>query len=179
MIFGSNPNVSNYFLIKKELLNIKILSFDQSTSSTGYAILGITNNDIKLKEYGLIEQKSKDKDKLTKMMRQICELICTYAPDYVVIEDTFMSINATSLKELCKLQGAIIYQCSINNIPITIYSPTHWRKCVGFEKVKGLKRAELKEKSKELVFNKFNIQVQDDISDAICIGMAYAIENLL
>lgn len=159
-------------------MNIRVLAFDQSTESTGYAILETLKDNMKLKKYGLIEQKTKDKEKkLTNMMKQICEVIHSTNPDCVVIEDTFMCNNTVTLKGLCKLQGAIIFYCSLNNIPITISYPTHWRKCVGFEKIKGLKRPELKKKSKELVYEKFNIQVQDDISDAICIGIAYIIEN--
>ena len=42
---------------------------------------------------------------------------------------------------------------------------------------RGIKRENLKKASIELVKNTFNMQVNDDVSDAICIGMAYIKQN--
>ena len=44
---------------------------------------------------------------------------------------------------------------------------------MGIHTGKGIKRDELKKKSQFLVKNIYNIDVNDDISDAICIGIAY------
>lgn len=48
-----------------------------------------------------------------------------------------------------------------------------WRKECGIKTGAGIKRETLKKKDIEFVKNNFNIDVNDDVADAICIGYAY------
>jgi len=50
---------------------------------------------------------------------------------------------------------------------------SHWRKICGIRTGRGVRRDTLKKASQDLVKNTYNIEVNDDESDAICLGMAY------
>lgn len=159
-----------------EVININILAFDQSTSLTGYAYF----QEGKLISYGLIDCRDRKSNKFVgiyNMMKIICEKISEFSPDIVVFEDTIFSSNAKTLKDLSKIQGAILYYCFIHGIESKSYLPAQWRKLLGMQK-KGAKRKELKETAQSFVRDSFNIKVNEDMADAICIGSAYLNELL-
>ena len=56
---------------------------------------------------------------------------------------------------------------------IELYAASHWRSVVNIKTGKGIKRENLKIASQNLVKAIYNIDVNDDISDAICLGIAY------
>ena len=152
----------------------KILAFDQATALTGYASFNVDGYIAQLKNYGLINcTQSSNHTGIENMMKLVCEKISEECPDVVVIEETVLQNNASTLKSLSKLQGSIIYYCYINKIKLEIYYPTHWRKMVGFEQTKGLKRPQLKKMAQDIAKSKYDISVPEDIADAICIGTAY------
>ena len=51
--------------------------------------------------------------------------------------------------------------------------PSEWRSVCGLKTGRGIKREELKKQDIEFAANKYNIQVNDDIADAIGIGYAW------
>lgn len=157
---------------------MNILSFDQSSAKTGYAYF--ENND--LIQYGLIDCSSNKKNKednhtgLEAMMKEIGDTITHFHPDIVIMEDTIMQSNAVTLKKLAKLQGMIIYKCYIDNIKLEVSFPAHWRKELGMSQTKDgkkLKRPQLKQLALNYVKDTFEIDVSEDVADAICIGEAY------
>lgn len=162
--------------IVKELQNMviqmsKILAIDQSTVKTGVAIF----EDNKLQRYDLIDlHKNKDSDKRFKnMCLELCVWIKEVKPENVVFEDVNLQTNVATLRLLAQLQGVIIGNCLLNNIPYKIYKPSSWRKLLNFKQGRGVARKELKQQSKDYVKLHFDIDVNDDIADAICIGQAY------
>ena len=94
----------------------------------------------------------------------------------VAIEGTYFANNAKSLIELTLIVGAVLGYCYEHSIEIKIYSATEWRKITTLNRY-AKKRSELKAISKIFVKALFNIEVGDDESDAILIGLAKVIEN--
>ena len=151
----------------------KLLSFDSSTKSTGYALF--VNG--KYKETGCLNHTSvKDADKrFVEMIKDICQVIDKYAPDIVTWETPVVMRNAQVQRFLTMIVGAIICKCIEKNIFFYSFRPTEWRKLVSDngEKIPR-KRDELKAWGKEKVVKTFNVEVEnDDESDAILIGQAY------
>lgn len=151
----------------------KILVFDQATVKTGISVF--TNNT--LQRYDLIDlHKEKSDTKFYNMCSKICEIIISEKPNYIVFEDVNFQTNAKTLILLAQLQGVIIGCCQLNHIEYTIYKPTSWRKLLGFKQGK-VERKELKQQAKDYVKNKYGLDVNDDIADAICIGEAFITEK--
>lgn len=151
----------------------KILSLDTSTKKTGYAVY----NEDRLVHYSSIDKSAiKDGDeRLRAMIKDLATLIEREAPDTVVVEETVVTRNPQTQRMLSMILGAVFGCCVINNFNYCALRPTQWRKAVRGEDEKlPRKREELKKWSVDKVIELFGInEVNDDVSDAILIGMAF------
>lgn len=153
--------------------NIKILTLDSSTSSTGWSLY-IGNN---LKDYGLINLKkiTNSEERVKTMTLTIYDLIKKINPDVVVVELTVVTRNPQVQRVLSMLLGCVAGKCYEKNILFYPLRPTEWRKLVKDKDEKlPRKRDELKLWGINKVKEIFNICIEsDDVSDAILIGLAY------
>lgn len=164
------------------MINI-LLSLDASISSTGYAIF----DEGKLVTYGKIvteKKKFKTEDlRINHICDEIKELLLNYKIDEVVCENQFVSVNKSTILILRKLIGAIVRTVNEFNIEMIYYSPAQWRSLL---KINSGKSIDKKEKAYRFLVNnniidfKFipkGVNKNNDIVDAICIGIAYIKEN--
>jgi len=157
-------------------MNNVILAIDQSTVKTGIAIFKCNEFD----KYDLIDlhkQKEDSELRFKNMCFEICVWIKETQPDYVIFEDVSLQTNVATLRLLAQLQGVIIGCCQLYDIPYKIYKPSSWRKILKFQQGRGVERKVLKQQSKDYVKKNYDLDVNDDIADAICIGQAYINEN--
>lgn len=150
---------------------IKLLSIDSSTTSTGYAIYtngqynrcgGIDFSDIK-----------DTTTRLDKMVQSLYSLIAEEKPDIIVVEKMSVERNAQTGRNLMMIIGAVYGKCIDIDIFFYDFTPSEWRKLVDPGK-KPRKREELKIWSKNKAKEIFGVEdINDDISDAILIGLAY------
>ena len=153
------------------------LSIDASTKNTGIAIF----NDSKLTHYQCISSsKTNTLKRIQYMTKAIQQIIKKYNPDRIVIQDVLpedVKHNQNVFKALIYLQAALVLKLFEYNLEPTFYTASHWRAQVGIKTGPGIKRDQLKIASKKLVNAIYNIKVNDDISDAICLGIAYIKQN--
>lgn len=153
---------------------MKILSIDGSTKSTGVAIF--QNN--KLLYYNNITVNNNNVIKrINYMTKKIKEIIQEYNPTIVVMQQVFPEYNQNVYKALIYLQAAIAIMLNQFNLQLTLYVASHWRNIIGIKTGKTIKRKQLKQISIQKVKEQYNIQVNDDIADAINIGRAYYIQH--
>lgn len=158
---------------------MKVLAIDASSKSTGIAIL----QDMKLVYYeNIIATEGSTYKRILKMKNRILQIYDKYRPTQIVMQDVLpedVKHNQTVFKVLIYLQAIIVlglYQ-TFNVQNVQFYTASHWRRLCGIKTGRGIKRESLKKASVQLVKNKFGLNVNDDISDAICLGMAYVQEN--
>lgn len=171
-----------------------LISIDGSTTKTGIAVFDYNteelidytfiapDNPYETKKEMTKQQKAEIKKnnmdyRIIEMIKGINIYLKKYKPTVIVIEDTYMGKDGYAYKKLCHIQGLVLnYSIEHKRCSIYFYSPTTWRKAVGIpnseNKIK-LKREELKKKSINLVKTIYNIDVSDDVSDSICIGLAH------
>ena len=158
-----------------------IMSLDVSTKSTGLAIFD--NN--KLISYKLITASSPDLIKrIQKITKEIQETIEEYPKiNKLILEEVrpedSIGLNTNTHRALMWAQAAIAFMVHDNYPKITmdyIY-PGTWRKDCGIKTGRGIKREMLKKADIQFVKDNYNLDVNDDIADAICIGYAYQMNN--
>lgn len=151
---------------------MKVLSFDQSTKKSGWAIF----EDGQYANSGVIDlhlSKEATEKRSEKMAVEMCKLIERNKPDVVVIEEVAMTSNPQTLKLLARIQGVAIGFCAAHNIPLHILEPTRWRSSLLIRQGPKVKREELKAQSLEFVKEHFGItNCSDDRAEAICINEA-------
>lgn len=157
-----------------------LLSLDLSTKSSGVAIF---DSDKKLIDYTCITASSTD---LIKRIYKIIDELKLFCQKYnnidtVVIEEVrpegnqYGVGNQKTHKALMYLQAALIFFMHDNypKIKIEYLYPSEWRSRCGLHTGRGIKREELKKADIAFVKKVYNINVNDDIADAIGIGYAY------
>ena len=159
-----------------------ILSIDASTKASGWAIF----NDTKLVEYGLVTSYSDDLIKrIHKMTDELKKVFEKYNIEKVILEEVRPEMGTQNIKThraLMWLQGGIATvlhdDCNFKLENIVYLYPSEWRKVCGIKTGTGVRRESLKPLDIAFVKKTYNIDVNDDIADAIGIGHAYATTNL-
>lgn len=128
-----------------------------------------------LNDYGLIDlHKNTDSElRLKDMAQHIWQLLEANKPDIIVIEKLNVGRNLQATRLLSKIIG-VVYCYSILNPDVFYFDiqPSQWRKQLGMQSSKR-KRDEYKQLSIQFIKEHFNIEVTDDVSDAICAGIGY------
>lgn len=160
----------------KERTIIVILAFDQASSVTGWAVL----SNEKLIDHGVIKVKSyhtTPDERIMEMFCKIREVMETFEPDAVVMEDVAKQKNVYSLIRLARVQGAMMEMCREMGIgTLDIVKPSIWRESLHFKQGRT-ERKELKRQAQAFVKDKYGIDVCEDEADAICIGEYYIISK--
>ena len=153
---------------------MKILSLDLSTKSSGYAI----GENATLLKHGYITASSTNPIKrIIKMREQIKKIIQQEKIQKIILQEVRNEINSHTFKILIWLQAAIIIAAyEINSkIQYDFLGASQWRAVLKIKQGRGIKREDLKPKDIQYVFEKYNIKVNDDQADAICLFDAYNI----
>lgn len=152
---------------------MKTLAIDASTKSSGIAIF----QQGKLIHYECLVQNNRNVYKrIESMSNKIVEICKKYKPTNIVMEEVLpqdVRQNQSVYKALIYLQGETVTKLGILGYKVDLYISGHWRKLCGIKIGSGIKREVLKANSQRLVKMIYNINVNDDISDAICLGIAY------
>lgn len=164
---------------------MKILSFDQSTSCTGYAIF----EDNELKTFGVIKPDKKiNENNMYSMFLKIIEKVESEKPDLILIEDVYLKklhrfnkkkkiieevFNVSTHKKLCNLQGMLIAYFLLHEMGFATVTPKTWQSQVIKKKIVE------KKDTLSFVNEKYSINLKkkddDNIADAICIGLYYCV----
>lgn len=154
---------------------MNIISIDASTKSTGVAIF--KHNQLVYTD--CIKSSSSDLfNRINIMVNKIQELLNSN-PDleFLILEevrpDNFM--NNKTHKALMYLQGCLMMMIhnKFKYIKTDFLYPSEWRKVCQIKQGRGIQRSQQKQHDIQWVKKKFNIEVNDDIADAIGIGYAY------
>lgn len=151
-----------------------VLALDLSTKSTGWA----TKVNGKL-EYGCITASSTEvKNRIITMRDSIVELLNKYDIDTVVYEEVRPDTpNSHTQLVLTWLQGSVVIALYEKNKKLNFNSlqASSWRSTIGIKTGRGIKRESLKPIDIKYVKDKYNIDVNEDIADAI--GLLDAFES--
>lgn len=150
---------------------MKVLAFDQSTKVTGWSVF----ENAQYTDSGVIDLgKDTNTERRTKQMGlDICAMIGNHLPDCVIIENIQNQSNTATVILLARLQGIILGYCHAHNIRVEILGPSQWRAALQYQQGRSVKRAELKQQSKDFVKQNFGFKnFSEDRCEAICINEA-------
>ncbi len=150
----------------------KLLSLDQSSHITGYAIF----DGDKLIAYDKFTFDSIDNIdvRLVKIRNKVQELLDQYSIDEVIFEDIQLQNNVANnvqtFKILAEVYGIIAELLEERKIPHSTVFASSWKTTL---KIEGSNRTEQKRNAQKHVLNKYGIKPTQDECDAICIGEHY------
>ena len=158
---------------------MRVLDIDAISKSNDIAIFYATQ----LIHYECISSSKPDVYERIQIMKdRILHLYEIYRPTNIVMQDVLpedVKHNQQVFKVLIYLQAAIVlslnWQYSVKNIQL--YTEKNWRSLCGIRTGRDIKRETLKKASIQLIKKEYQINVNDDISDAICLGRAYVLQH--
>ena len=144
-----------------------IAGIDGSTTKSGVSIM----IDGKLEFYTLIDlHKEKDATKrICEMQMKICDILKRYDIDEIYMEKAFNKSNIDTTIKLANLAGGIIFYCAQNGIKFNNPLPSEWRKKIGIQQNKNIKREILKAEAIAAVKREYDLDVNDDVAESILI----------
>jgi len=162
---------------------MKILAIDQSSNISGWSYF----HEKELIKYDLLDVSKCGKtiNRISMIIKWIDWFIKNHEVDLIIFEDVGFQNeskykqtqeyqenhedrdNVATFQTLSKLLGVLEYHCTINNIQYQIKKPSAWRSSCG---IKGTKRHEVKKNALDFVKKKWNLDIEEDIAEAICIG---------
>ena len=148
----------------------RLISLDTSTKCSGVA----TFDNCKLVDYQLFDfHKEKDVERRIDMMgKELLSYLKKQKPDIIWIEHPQgQGSNVSMVGKLCEILGIVRAYAIEKKVDYHEIMPSEWRKYAKFDQGKK-ERDQLKQMSIQYVKDNFDIDVTDDISDAISIGCA-------
>ena len=102
-----------------------IIGIDPGYAITGYGIIEKSGNKLKVLDFGVIETKPKTdfEIRLLTINENIRSLLEIYKPDYMAVEELFLSKNTTTAIGTAQARGVVIVEAARANIPVYEYTP--------------------------------------------------------
>ncbi len=149
-----------------------ILGIDPGLTKTGFGIISISNNNIKLLDYGIIEPDKNDSlsKRLLTIHEDIEKLINLYLPTIFSIEEVFYGKNIKSALLLGQARGSAMITAAKYNIPVFEYSAKKVKQAIT-----GNGNAD-KTQVQYMIKNMLNMKILPhplDASDAIAIALCH------
>lgn len=150
---------------------MRILGIDPGSRLTGYGVIEQTGNRYQYIASGCIRIEAEYfPDRLKQIFDGVAQLVQTYRPEQMAIEQVFMHKNADSALKLGQARGAAICAVQLTNVPVFEYAARQIKQAlVG-------KGSADKLQVQHMVKILLNIQgdLQIDASDALGISLCHA-----
>lgn len=162
-----NKSDGSIKIIPKKSNKIRVIGLDQATKISGYSVF----DGKELIEYGVFrapeDRKEIERDNIIRQW--LINLITNFKPDIVVLEGVQYQkmIGVETLITLARLQGVLLITAYNMGADPRIAHTATWRNYNG---VKGKTRSDRKKSAQLIVKNLYDIQVSEDVADAILIG---------
>lgn len=147
---------------------MKIIGIDASTNKTGIAIF----QNGSYVEHTLIDlHKIKNaNERIPQMMLAICNYLDLHKVDKIIMEESVMTTNISTVKMLASIAGAVMYYAASRGIEFELTLPTHWRKKIGLSQSNKIKREVLKAEAIAAVKQEYKMDLTDDECESILIA---------
>lgn len=147
---------------------MKIIAFDQSTTSTGWAVL--KKESAEIVKFGVLKPKGETNDRIRDTIKKCLGLVEKYEPAFIFIEGVQVQRNPKVFEILAKLAGTLEIMLLEKGYFVNVVKASEWRKRVG---IKNRKRAEVKKEAIGMVEELYEIKTGEDESEAILFARAF------
>ena len=150
-----------------------ILGIDPGLAIVGWGVIEYSGSRFKVLGYGSVETPAHTptEERLLRINEGIAELINTYHPDVMAVEELFFNTNITTGIRVAEARGVIIMRAHSLGVKLAEYTPRQVKQAVV-----GYGRAEKKQVI-SMVTRLLNLDAPpkpDDTADALAIAVCHA-----
>ena len=150
-----------------------ILGIDPGIAIVGYGVVEYTKGKFRLIAMGSIETPAgiDVEERLRMVYDDMCELIDTYRPDEMAVEELFFNTNQKTAIAVAEARGVILLSAVQRRVPISEYTPLQVK-----QSVVGYGRAEKKQVITlvGMILGMENGPKLDDTADALALAICHA-----
>ena len=150
-----------------------ILGIDPGIAIVGYGVLEYTKGKFRTIAMGSIETPAgvDVEDRLRMVYDDMCEILDTYRPDEMAIEELFFNTNQKTAIAVAEARGVILLSAVQRGVPISEYTPLQVK-----QSVVGYGRAEKKQVIAlvKMILGMENGPKLDDTADALALAICHA-----
>ncbi len=152
---------------------MRILGIDPGYAITGYSIIDYQGNRFKLVDSGAVLTKAGESfpDRLNKIYNDVGEIIDSYKPDAISVEELFFNNNAKTAINVAQARGIVLVIGRQKNIPTFEYTPLQIKQAVA-----GYGRADKIQVQKmvKTILNVEKLPKLDDTTDSMAAAICHA-----
>lgn len=152
---------------------MRILGIDPGIARTGWGVVEVRSSEFKVQSYGCIETPAKQDTprRLLTIYNTLAELIGTYKPDALAIEELFFNTNAKTAFIVGQARGVVLLLSVQKKLSIGIYTPLQVKIAVT-----GYGRAEKSQIGQmvKVLLKLDTIPKPDDTADALAVALTHA-----
>ena len=152
---------------------MRILGIDPGIAIVGFGVVDSSGGRHTLVNYGVVTTPAKTSlsSRLEQIYRDIGELISTFQPDAVAIEELFFNTNITTGISVAHGRGVILLACYQSGVPVYEYTPLQVKQAVV-----GYGRADKKQVIDMVrrLLKMADAPKPDDAADALAIALCHA-----
>lgn len=152
---------------------MRILGIDPGYAIEGYSVIDYIGNRFVLQTLGAVttEAGTSFPLRLEKIYRDLDEIIKTYKPDVMSIEELFFNNNAKTAIDVAQARGVTLVVARMNNVPIFEYTPLQIKQAVT-----GYGRADKVQVQRmvKMILKVEKLPKLDDITDSMAIAICHA-----
>ena len=150
-----------------------ILGIDPGIATVGFGVIEADGPRVKAIRYGAVTTPAGIRLalRLTQIHSDMCELIDTFRPDAIAVEELFFNTNTTTGIAVAHGRGVLILAGEEKGVPMFEYTPLQVKQAIT-----GYGRAE-KKQMMEMVRRLLGLDTvprPDDAADALAIAMCHA-----
>jgi len=150
-----------------------ILGIDPGIAIVGYGVLEYTKGKFRPVAMGSIETPAgiDVEERLRMVYDDMCEILDTYKPDEMAIEELFFNTNQKTAIAVAEARGVILLSAVQRGVPISEYTPLQVK-----QSVVGYGRAEKKQVITlvKMILGMENGPKLDDTADALALAICHA-----
>ena len=150
-----------------------ILGIDPGIAIVGYGVLEYTKGKFRTIAMGSIETPAgiDVEERLRMVYYDMCEILDTYRPDEMAIEELFFNTNQKTAVAVAEARGVILLSAVQRGVPISEYTPLQVK-----QSVVGYGRAEKKQVIAlvKMILGMENGPKLDDTADALALAICHA-----
>lgn len=162
----------NEMLKQRRQKNVIILGLDPGTATTGWGVIKEVEKEPKLEAFGCIETcKTKcTVDRLCEIAKDLEEVIKTYRPNEIAIEDLFFFKNLKTAIKVAEARGVLLLTSGNSKVPVWEYTPLQIKQATtGYGRAE---KGQVQYMVKEILKLK-SIPRPDDAADALAIAICH------
>ena len=151
---------------------MRVMGVDPGTLKMGIGVVDSASGDLSSPYHCCISPKPKDpiEKRLATIFRTLEDTILEFSPDYVAVEQPFVSKNPKTAIAIGPAQAVVLISASLKGIPIARYSPSEIKKSV--TDYGGSTKDQVSSMVSILLGN-IIIKGSDDVSDALAVAICH------